>query len=68
MSKLFESVILLKCETTLETCPIKFGFKKGHKTEMCLYDLIKMVEFYISRNTFVCVTFFDASKSYDKTD
>ena len=39
MSKLFESVILLKCETFLETCHNQFGFKKGHITEMCIYVL-----------------------------
>ena len=26
MSKLFESVVLIKCETFLETCPNQFGF------------------------------------------
>ena len=51
MSKLFESVILLKCETFLERCPNQFGFKKGHSTEMC-------IECYKSCNTSVCVTFF----------
>ena len=68
MSKLFESVILLKCETFLETCPNQFGFKKGHSTEMCIYVLKEMIEFYKSCNTSVFVTFLDASKAYDKID
>ena len=41
MSKLFESVILLKCEMFLDTCPNQFGFKKGHSTDMCFYILKK---------------------------
>ena len=41
MSKLFESVILLKCEMFLDTCPNQFGFKKGHSTDMCIYVLKK---------------------------
>ena len=68
MSKLFESVILLKCETFLETCPNQFGSKKGHSTEMCIYVLKEMIEFYKSCNTSVFVTFLDASKAYDKID
>ena len=68
MSKLFESVILLKRETFLETCPNQFGFKKAHSTEMCIYVLNEMIEFYKSCNTLVCVAFLDASKVYDKID
>ena len=68
MSKLFESVILLKCETFLEMCPNQFGFKKGHSTEMCIYVLKEMIEFYKSCKTSVFVTFLDASKAYDKID
>ena len=29
MSKLFELVILLKCETFLETCPNQFGLRNA---------------------------------------
>ena len=43
MSKLFESVILLKCETFLETYRNQFGFKKGHSTEMFIYVLKEMI-------------------------
>ena len=34
ISKLFESAILLKCETFLDTCPNQFRFKKGQSTDM----------------------------------
>ena len=66
MSKLIESVIFLKCEIFLETCPNQFGFKKGHSSEMCIYVLKEMIEFYKRCNTSVFVTFVDASKAYDK--
>ena len=66
MSKLFESVILLKCEMFLEICPNQFGFKKGHSTEMCIYVLNELIEFYKSRITSLFVTFLETSKSYDK--
>ena len=67
-SKLFESVILLKCETFLETCHKQFGFKKGQSTEMCMYVLKEMIELDKRCNTSVFVTFLDASKAYDKLD
>ena len=41
MSKLFESVILLKCEMFLDTCPNQFGSKKGHSTDVCIYYVLK---------------------------
>ena len=39
ISKLFESVLLLKCEDYLSTCSNLFGFKKGHSTDLCIYAL-----------------------------
>ena len=57
MFKLFESVILLKYEIFLETFPIKFGFNDGHSTEMCIYLLKEMIEFYKSLNTSEFVIF-----------
>ena len=68
MSKLFESAILLKFEMFLDTCPNQFGFKKGHSTDMCIYILKEMIEYFKSRNTSVFVTYLDASKAYDKID
>ena len=61
MSKLSESGILLKCEMFLNTCPSQFGFKNGHSTEMCIYVLKEMFEYFKNRNTLVFDTFLDAS-------
>ena len=33
MSKVFESVLLLKCETYLDTCDNQFSFKSKHSTK-----------------------------------
>ena len=56
MSKLFESAILLKCEMFLDTCPNQFGFKNGHSTDMCIYVLKEMIEYFKSRSTSVFVS------------
>ena len=41
---------------------------KGHSTDMCIYVLKEMIEYFKSRNTYVFVPFLDASKAYDKID
>ena len=50
------------------TCPNQLGFKKGHSTDMCIYVLKEMIEYFKSRSTSVFVTFLDTSKAYEKTD
>ena len=37
ISKLFEAVLLLKCELYLTTTANQFGFKPGHSTDLCIY-------------------------------
>ena len=67
-SKVFESLILVKCEEFLYTSDNQFGFKSGHSTEFCIYTLQEYIEFYKRRNTTVFVTFLDASKAFDRVD
>ena len=66
VSKLFESVILYKCEEFLYTCDNQFGFKSKHSTELCIYTLKEFIDYYKQRSTTVFVTFLDASKTFDK--
>ena len=39
MSKMFESVLLLKCAEYLSTSDNQFGFKSCHSTDLCIYTL-----------------------------
>ena len=67
VSKLFESIILYKCEKVLYTCDNQFGFKPiKHSTELCIYTLKEFIDYYKQRSTTVFVTFLDASKAFDK--
>ena len=50
-SKLIESVLLLKCSDYLTTCDNQFRFKVSHGTDMCIYTLKKMIEYYKCRGT-----------------
>ena len=52
----------------LDTCPNQFGFKKRHSTDMCIYVLKEITEYFKSRSTSVFVTVLDAPKAYDKID
>ena len=65
ISKVFESLILLRCEQFLTTADNQFGFKSRHSTDFCIYTLKEYIEFYKLRNTSVFVTFLDASKAFD---
>ena len=68
VSKLFESVLLMKCEQILTTSANQFGFNTGHSTDLCIYALEEFIEYYKSRNTTVFVTFWDTSKAFDRID
>ena len=57
LSKLFESVLLLKCEDYLSICSNQFGFKKGHSTE-----------YYKNMNSSVFVPMLDASNAFDRVN
>ena len=39
VSKLFESVLLMKCEQYLTTSANQFGFKTGHSTDVCILHI-----------------------------
>ena len=68
ISKLLESILLLKCEEYLCTSANQFGFKTAHGTELCIYTLREYIELYRKRSTTVFVTFLDASKAFDRLD
>ena len=68
ISKVFESLILLRCKKFLTTADNQFGFKSRHSTDFCIYTLKEYIEFYKLRNTSIFVTFLDASKAFDRID
>ena len=66
VSKVFELILLDRCEEYLWTSGNQFGFKANHSTEMCIYALHEFIDYYRSRSTNVYVTFLDASKAFDR--
>ena len=65
-SKVFEHIILLRLEEYLWTTDNQFGFKAGHSTDLCIYALSELIEYFKSRSTSVYVAFLDASEAFDK--
>ena len=66
VSKILESVLLIKWGEYLTSCDNQFGFKSSHSTDLCIYTLKEYIEHYKNRGTTVFVTFLDASKAFDR--
>ena len=66
LSKVYELILLDRCEEYLWTSGNQFGFKADHSTEMCIYAVHEFIDYYRSRSTNVYVTFLDASKAFDR--
>ena len=58
LSKLFKHIILLRLEEYLWTTDNQFGFKPGHLTDLCVYALPEVNDYFISRFTSVCFACF----------
>ena len=65
VSKILESVILIKCGEYLASSDNQFGIKSCHSTDLCIYALTKFIE-NKNRGTTVYVTFLDVSKAFDR--
>ena len=68
ISKIFESLILLRFEQFLTTADKPFSFKSRQSTDFCIFTLKEYIETYKLRNTSVFVAFLDASKTFDRID
>ena len=66
LSKVFEIAILGRYEHFLSTSCNQFGFKPGHSTDMAVYSLKHIVDYYSSQSSPVYICFLDASKAFDR--
>ena len=65
IAKLFESVILQKCQDHLYSSDHQFGFKQKHSTDLCTFVLKEVVNNYNSNGSPVYLAFLDAEKAFD---
>ena len=68
VSKLLELIVLAKYERFLNSSHHQFGFKPSHATDICVFTLKQIIEYYnfYSSNVYAC--FIDASKAFDKVN
>jgi len=55
-------------QDNLKTTHNQFGFKRKLGTDMCIFSLKQIIEFYQSKGSPVYVTFLDASKAFDRVN
>ena len=65
-SKIFEIVILNRYQDILQSGDSQFGFKKKHATDMCVFSLQQIMDYYTSLGSPVYICYLDASKAFDK--
>ena len=58
VSKVAESIILNRISCYLDTCPNRFGFKRNHGTDQCIYVLKEIIDAYRVMNGSVLLVFF----------
>ena len=68
VSKVFEQLLLSRYQDKLDTSNNQFGFKASHSTDMCIFVMKQVIEFYNSQSSPVYICFMDASKAFDRTN
>ena len=66
VSKILELLLLDRLQFQLETSSNQFGFKSKHGTDMCVYTLKQITEYYNQRSSPVYICYLDASKTFDR--
>ena len=65
-SKILEFLILNQYGELFKTSANQFGFKCKLSTEMCIFSLKQIIEYYKMYNSPVYLCYLDASKAFDK--
>ena len=62
-SKILESIILNRCKRHLFTSDHQFGFKARHSTDMAIYAVKEISDYYLRNNSPVFICFMDSKKN-----
>ena len=65
-SKILELALLENMKTHLATSDNQFGFKQKSGTDMCVFTLKQIIDYYTKRSSPVYICFLDASKAFDR--
>ena len=67
-SKILERVILNRSSDQLSTGDHQFGFKEDHSTDMAIYALKEITDYYLRNRSPVFICFLDARKAFDRVN
>ena len=65
-SKIFEKLLLNRISDFLYTTNNQFGFKPNHSTEMCVFALKEVINYYRCLNTPIYLVFIDIKSAFDR--
>ena len=63
-----ELALLHRLETFLYTADNQFSYKASHGTEMCVWTIKHIIDYYTSRGSPVYLCFLDSSKAFDRVN
>ena len=67
-SKLLETIVLNRSREALQTSDHQFGFKPAHSTDMAIYAVKEISEYYLRNNSPVFLCYLDARKAFDRVN
>ena len=67
-SKVLERVFLSRCSSYLSTGCHQFGFKEKHSTDMAIYALKEISDYFLRNDSPVFICFLDARKAFDRVN
>ena len=65
-SKIFENLMFNRINKFLHTSDNQFGFKPKHSTELCIFALKEIINYYRNLNTPVYLCFIDIKSAFDR--
>ena len=67
-SKILETIILNCSKEILQTSDHQFGFKSAHSTDMAIYAVKEISDYYLRNNSPVYLCYLDARKAFDRVN
>ena len=65
ITKILETILGSKIQSTCASDSYQFGFRKGHSTSQCTSVMKRTVDYYVNRGSRVFVCFIDFQKAFD---
>ena len=67
-SKIFEKVLLMRVQDYIYTSDNQFSFKPKHSTDLCIFTLKSIIDYYVNASSPVYICYLDASKAFDRVN